>query len=254
MPRGPGPSFHLRGAPDHGSSRPGCCIPRSCSDCAERSPSQGQSSDDGHQRGLPPPPGAGHGPAVYWPDTNVLVKPGFAPDGWRVIRYMPVEPPRGRHQWLVRRVRLARGSHAFRLDCRPPFNYARDEHQTESAVFALRFHSPSLSLDLVSPCRAAPGRWRARESPARGESLEFASAGRPGADRARESPTRRAHLPGHRQFWRGCSRSALTSDAGARWCTAPRSLEAADLEPRGRCVRPTCSLPERLALAQLDYR
>src|SRR4051794_3169595 len=48
----------------------------------------------------------------YWPDTNVLVSRFLAPEGvGEVIDCMPVEPEDAeRHQWLVRRVRVARGT------------------------------------------------------------------------------------------------------------------------------------------------
>ncbi|WDT69227.1 MAG: DUF5911 domain-containing protein [Candidatus Manganitrophus sp.] len=70
---------------------------------------------------------------AYWPDTNILVTRFYSPDGvGEVTDYMPVDldwEGHGSHQ-LVRRVRVVRGSMPFRMECRPAFNYARDEHRT----------------------------------------------------------------------------------------------------------------------------
>jgi GH15 family glucan-1,4-alpha-glucosidase len=69
----------------------------------------------------------------YWPETNILVTRFFSADGvGEVTDYMPIElegAGHGHHQ-LIRRVRISRGSMAFRMECRPAFNYARDRHET----------------------------------------------------------------------------------------------------------------------------
>jgi GH15 family glucan-1,4-alpha-glucosidase len=89
----------------------------------------------------------------YWPDTNVLVSRFLSPDGvGEVMDYMPVGSDlegHGRHQ-LVRRVSVIRGSMAFRLECRPAFNYARDEHKTEISPNGACFHTRGLSLALAT--------------------------------------------------------------------------------------------------------
>ena len=71
----------------------------------------------------------------YWPDTAVLVTRFLDDDGvGEVEDYMPVGGSAVR--WpdeLVRRVRVVRGRVAFRLECRPAFDYARAAHQCISA-------------------------------------------------------------------------------------------------------------------------
>jgi GH15 family glucan-1,4-alpha-glucosidase len=89
----------------------------------------------------------------YWPDTNVLVTRFLSPDGvGQVIDYMPVgvsaEEP-GYH-WLVRQIKVVRGTMAFRLECSPAFNYARDQHQTVISPAGACFHSPNTSLELAT--------------------------------------------------------------------------------------------------------
>ena len=87
----------------------------------------------------------------YWPDTNVLITRFSTPDGvGQITDYMPVglpaDDPR-RHQ-LVRWVQVVRGSMAFRLECRPAFNYGRDPHTVHVVEAGACFESPGLSMGL----------------------------------------------------------------------------------------------------------
>ncbi len=90
----------------------------------------------------------------YWPDTNVLVTRFLSSDGvGQIIDFMPVgiskQDPRAHS--LVRRVQMVRGSMAFRMDCTPAFNYARDRHDTKLHNNGATFHTPALGLGLASP-------------------------------------------------------------------------------------------------------
>src|SRR5262249_18016563 len=51
---------------------------------------------------------------------------------------------------IVRRVEMVRGSMAFKLECRPAFNYARDAHETRVSIEGAAFHAPGLSFGLAS--------------------------------------------------------------------------------------------------------
>ncbi|HEY9676060.1 MAG TPA: glycoside hydrolase family 15 protein [Waterburya sp.] len=87
----------------------------------------------------------------YWPETNVLITRFLTPDGvGEIADFMPVgmaaQGPG--HHWLVRRVKVVRGSMDFRMECRPAFNYARDEHQITLTSTGAEFHSPKLNLEL----------------------------------------------------------------------------------------------------------
>src|SRR5215212_11781511 len=90
---------------------------------------------------------------LYWPDTNVLVTRFFTPDGVAEITdYMPIDVStngHGRHE-LIRRVEVVRGEMAFRMECSPAFDYARDGHETKISAKGASFHSPQLSLGLAS--------------------------------------------------------------------------------------------------------
>lgn len=89
----------------------------------------------------------------YWPDTNVLVTRFLSDDGLgEIVDYMPVgesknEPP---YYGLIRRVRVARGSMRFRMECVPAFNYGRDQHKVEIIPEGACFSAPGLSLALAS--------------------------------------------------------------------------------------------------------
>jgi GH15 family glucan-1,4-alpha-glucosidase len=89
---------------------------------------------------------------LYWPDTNVLVTRFFTPDGVAEITdYMPVDASaNGQGHQLIRRVEVVRGEMAFRMECSPAFNYARDEHQTQIVPGGATFRSAQLSLGLAT--------------------------------------------------------------------------------------------------------
>jgi GH15 family glucan-1,4-alpha-glucosidase len=90
---------------------------------------------------------------LYWPETNVLITRFLSPDGVAEITdYMPIgrdtKAPGSRQ--VVRRVQMVRGSMAFRLECYPAFNYARDPHETSVTGEGAAFHAPGISLGLAS--------------------------------------------------------------------------------------------------------
>src|SRR5512133_1395898 len=64
---------------------------------------------------------------MYLPDTNVLVTRFFTDEGMaEVIDFMPI----GRKtRDVVRIARAIRGPIAFRMECRPAFDYARSGHE-----------------------------------------------------------------------------------------------------------------------------
>ena len=90
---------------------------------------------------------------LYWPDTNVLITRFFSGDGvGEIIDYMPIGERRSDkgYHGLVRRVRVVRGSMKFHMECRPAFNYARDEHETYLVGGGAKFFSKNLSMALAA--------------------------------------------------------------------------------------------------------
>jgi GH15 family glucan-1,4-alpha-glucosidase len=101
------------------------------------------------------PAGEGWRPKqLYLPDTNVLITRFLSPEGVGELQgFMPIPrdgDERHRHR-LIRRVLCVRGEMRFRLEIRPRFNYARDEHTVERSEHGVVFRSTSLSLALQSP-------------------------------------------------------------------------------------------------------
>src|SRR6476659_1904420 len=96
---------------------------------------------------------------LYWPDTNVLVTRFLSPDGVGEIEdFMPAGLPRD-SPWkdqLIRRVKVVRGSMEFGLRCHPAFDYARAAHHTKVTEQGASFHSPDLTLGLVTTIPLTP--------------------------------------------------------------------------------------------------
>lgn len=89
----------------------------------------------------------------YWPDTNVLVTRFLAAHGAAELAdFMPIGKDSDgvhKHQ-LIRRLTVERGSIEFELQCKPAFNYARDEHKTKPINGGVMFYSDSMNLALTT--------------------------------------------------------------------------------------------------------
>src|SRR3712207_447080 len=73
-----------------------------------------------------------HSHQLYLPDTNVLLTRFLSPGGVaEVVDFMPIEDDRETSHDLIREVRIVRGRVSFEVDCRPAFDYARQEHMIE---------------------------------------------------------------------------------------------------------------------------
>ena len=200
----------------------------------------------------------------YWPDTNVLVTRFLAPEGvGQIVDYMPVGVPHGEpgSHWLVRRVQIVRGSMAFRMECNPAFNYARDKHDTDISPDGACFHAPGLSLGLVTdiPLQAQGTGVAAGFSLQNGQTAVFVlrevAGGGCGLCLSREREFELFSMTV--EWWRRwLSQSTYTG----RWREAVhRSVLALKLmtyEPTGAIVAsPTCSLPEDIGgVRNWDYR
>ncbi|MFC1420114.1 glycoside hydrolase family 15 protein [Streptacidiphilus cavernicola] len=88
---------------------------------------------------------------LYLPDSAVLITRFLTVDGiGEVIDFMPLdEPSRASDQHrIIRAVRVVRGTVAFRLECRPRFDYGRAEHRTSADAGGIGFHGPDVSAYL----------------------------------------------------------------------------------------------------------
>ncbi len=76
---------------------------------------------------------------------------------------------------IIRSVKVVRGTMLFRLDCRPAFNYGRDEHEVEVSQHGVCFRTPELSMALRTrvPLRQVEQGVQAEFSLREGESETF---------------------------------------------------------------------------------
>ena len=88
---------------------------------------------------------------LYFPDTNVLITRFLTPDGvGEVHDFMPIHRDPKHPRRLIRRVVAVRGEMQFALECRPRFDYGRQQHELDLQEGGAVFNSPSLSMALVT--------------------------------------------------------------------------------------------------------
>ena len=182
-----------------------------------------------------------------------------------VVDFMPVgvrAGEQGYHQ-LVRRVNVVRGAMAFRMECYPAFNYARDAHETSLTSDGALFSSPECTLALSAsvPLRATDRGAAAEFTLREGEKATFTLGERTAGSENQSNPPSEQQADdlfrGTVEYWRSwLAKSAYKG----RWReTVERSALALKLltyEPSGTIVAaPTCSLPEELGgVRNWDYR
>jgi GH15 family glucan-1,4-alpha-glucosidase len=201
----------------------------------------------------------------YWPDTNILVTRFHSPDGMaEVVDYMPVgEAAResGNHE-LVRRINVVHGSLAFRVYCKPAFNYGRDEHSIEILENGACFHSPKLSMGLTSarPMKKNGDAVSAKFTLKEGEVATFTiHQVKPGEGCGLQLSEESEHERFKKtiEFWRHwiskCTYRGRWREMVHRSALV---LKLLTFQPSGAIVAaPTCSLPESVGGARnWDYR
>jgi GH15 family glucan-1,4-alpha-glucosidase len=201
----------------------------------------------------------------YWPDTNVLVTRFLSPDGvGQIVDYMPVGVPHGERgsHWLVRRVQIVRGSMAFSMECKPAFNYARDEHGLDVTPEGACFQAPGLSMGLVTdvPLTKDGAGVRAEFSLERGQTsifvlreIEGGVGCGLGLSREEEFELFNGTVEWWRHWLNQCTYTGRWREAVNRSVLA---LKLMTYEPTGAIVAsPTCSLPEAIGgVRNWDYR
>jgi GH15 family glucan-1,4-alpha-glucosidase len=199
----------------------------------------------------------------YWPDTNVLVTRFLHADGvGEVEDYLPVGGRGAAPHELIRRVRVVRGQVAFRLECRPAFDYARAAHEVHLDAHGARFDGPGLSLGLAAPVplRLDGAGVVAEFTLGEGQKATFALRRIDPEDKTERCPD-------------VCEAEDLFRDTVAYWrrwlsrCTytgrwremvhrSALTLKLLSFEPTGAIIAaPTCSLPESIGGPRnWDYR
>ena len=173
----------------------------------------------------------------------------------QIVDYMPLGVPEAtmRERWLIRQVKVVRGTLTLRVHCQPAFNYARDPHETEIGAQGAVFHTANHALGLSAPVPlhmedgAAVARFTARE----GDTLIF-SLQLLGPDAAECLPPLELMTPNKRCSSRrrptgstGCRTMHVQRPLAQRSSTARAlALKLLTYEPTGAIVAaPTCGLP-----------
>jgi len=177
---------------------------------------------------------------------------------------MPVIPRRGRgYGGIVRRVKVVRGTMAFRVECRPAFNYARDKHEIELVKSGAKFHSPQLHMALASriPFKLEEPGVCAEFTLNEGESTSFELYGL--KDEGREERLGLSEEESDQlfrttvEYWRlWLSRSTYHGRWREMVHRSALVLKLLTFEPTGAIVAAaTCSLPEAIGGSRnWDYR
>ena len=201
----------------------------------------------------------------YWPDTNVLVTRFLTPAGvGQVVDYMPVGVPKGEpgHHWLIRRVTVVRGSMTFDVECRPAFNYARDEHKATLGPEGAYFRGPNLQLGLATkvPLEVSGASVRAELALDHGQTAVFVLRELPAGatldstfSQEQEFDLFNRTVAWWRHWLSQCTYTGRWREAVHRSVLA---LKLMTFEPTGAIVAsPTCSLPEDVGgMRNWDYR
>ena len=201
----------------------------------------------------------------YWPETNVLVTRFLSPDGVGELEdFMPVGLPR-ESPWqdhLIRRVRVMRGTLAFRMSCRPAFDYARLSHRATIEEHGAVFESAVLSLGLSTavPLSCDGESVHATFALQEGEEAIFVLRPLKAGERCCQSPSNAEtqevfeHTVSYWHRW--LSRCTYIG----RWreivYRSALTLKLMIFEPTGAIIAsPTCSLPESIGGGRnWDYR
>ena len=201
---------------------------------------------------------------LYLPDTNVLLTRFLSPEGVaETLDFMPIVSEEGDTHQLVRSVHVIRGKLTFDVECRPAFDYAREEHAVSivktGAVFEGKDDILGLATDVPLekwPEEAAGARFELRE----GERATFVlskgdTGGGPGEvfseDRFREV------LRDTVGYWRRwISKCTYSGRWGGMVRRSALILKLMVYDPTGALVAaPTMGLPESVGGARnWDYR
>ncbi len=204
---------------------------------------------------------------LYLPETNVLLTRFLNDHGvGELTDFMPVEcdapQERAKRHQIIRMVSVTRGTIRFRLECAPAFNYGRDRHKAEASRHGVVFHTPGMTIGLVSqiPLTILDGAATAEFTLNAGESTTFCLEylEQEGGDDLMTVPQSGAEaLKDTVAFWR---RWVGQCRYGGRWREMVQrsalTLKLLTYAPTGAIVAaPTTSLPEQVGgVRNWDYR
>jgi len=201
----------------------------------------------------------------YWPETNVLVTRFLSDDGVGEVRdFMPVagtanEPDR---RQIVRMVRAVRGTVTFRVECRPAFDYARADHDTDLNKQGVCFRGEDQVLSLAAnmPLTVDGDGAVGDVTISEGESTTLMlrdTAPDVGCPASLNPDEAEQAFRATVQFWRDwLSQCTYTGRWREEVHRSALALKLLTYEPTGAIVAaPTCSLPEDIGgVRNWDYR
>ena len=199
---------------------------------------------------------------LYFPDTNVLITRFLTPDGvGEVHDFMPIHRNPKHVRRLVRQVVAVRGEMRFELDCRPRFDYGREEHEVDVYDGGAVFHSRGLSMGLASrvPLERRGDDVAAQFTLANGETATFVLEQCERGGRLEPITEAAAAESFNRtvRFWRGwLSHSVYRGRWREMVNRSALTLKLLTYRPTGAIVAaPTTSLPEHVGGERnWDYR
>ncbi len=203
---------------------------------------------------------------LYWPETNVLVTRFLAHKGAAELTdFMPVgngSEENGRRHQVIRRVTAVRGTITLSMECRPAFNFARDEHEIDVVDRGAILRSANLRLGLATdvPLKVRDGGISSEFVLHEGESAVFVLrelAEEEACGSTLSADDAETLFRDTVQYWRGwlsrCKYKGRWREMVQRSALA---LKLMTFEPTGAIVAaPTCSLPEGVGGERnWDYR
>jgi GH15 family glucan-1,4-alpha-glucosidase len=199
---------------------------------------------------------------MYLPDTNVLVTRFFADEGMaEVIDFMAVG-----HETreIVRIAKVIRGPIPFRMECRPAFDYARQEHEVtiDEGRSAALFASPGQQFALQGgfPLKRDGGAAIAEFQLEGGEEAVFTlrhCEGKADSSTSAQPVDGQALLQETVRYWRAWARKSRYQGRWREMVTrSALALKLLTYEPTGAIVAAaTTSLPEQVGgVRNWDYR
>ena len=202
----------------------------------------------------------------YWPSTNVLVTRFLLKDGVVELEdFMPVGRPSDSPEYhhIHRRIRCIRGAVQAWVECRPAFDYGRQNHETLIEANGARFRTAELALDLSTTVPLSGdghGGVSAEFVLTEGQSKTFILGENRASDGALTPPSEveaEELLRETVRFWHdwlsGCTYHGRWRDQVHRSALA---LKLLTFEPTGAIIAaPTTSLPEVIGgVRNWDYR
>ena len=200
---------------------------------------------------------------LYLPDTNILLTRFLAEEGVAELTdYMPISAVAEQPNELIRMVSVVRGEVAFRMSCKPRFNYAKSRHSVQVGDQCAVFVPKDCACSPMALCSTTPLERQSNDVTSQfvlhaGETARFIFGGGRPQEQQPEMERIKERFRDTAQFWR---RWIAKSKYKGRWREmVNRSALILKLlinrEHGSLIAAPTFSLPEHVGGERnWDYR